>query len=433
MQLTPYLVTTLTPNDPNQILLLATKTGATVLLTTEIFNDLQQGMVTDEYVDPLVEMGFLVADEAEERKEVFGYLDEINRVNPNLTIALVLGLECNFRCRYCFEGEQKGRKSMDDSTADRLIEFIKEQFTPAKNRLRLEIYGGEPLLYKGRIIYLAQRLKPFVEESGGEFVIDLVSNGSLLTEQVVDELNLWGLDGVKVTLDGPPENHNHFRPFKSGAPSFDVIVANLAKVCTKTNIRLGGNYTMDNYQSFPPILDHLQAHGITPDNLELVNFNIVMQVRDQITSNEYMGGCCTINEPWLKEASLHVREEVYKRGYPIGEILPAPCAVEVDDAFTVNYDGSIYKCVTWIGHDQYKIGDIWQGIDENYKERHHAFHWQREARCKKCEYLPLCFGGCRYMAYQRDGHMATVDCKKPFFDATLKEMLLQDLQYRYQE
>ena len=35
------------------------------------------------------------------------------------------------------------------------------------------------------------------------------------------------------------------------------------------------------------------------------------------------------------------------------------------------------------------------------------------------------------MAYQRDGHMANVDCKKEFLDATLEKMLAQDLQYRY--
>ncbi|MCW5205078.1 SPASM domain-containing protein, partial [Desulfobulbus sp. N2] len=105
------------------------------------------------------------------------------------------------------------------------------------------------------------------------------------------------------------------------------------------------------------------------------------------------------------------------------------CAVEMDDAFTVHYDGSLYKCVCWVGHEQYKIGDIWQGVTEKFQESHHLFHWQREERCQKCKYLPLCFGGCRYMAYQRDGHMGQVDCREPFLDATLETMLLQDLQY----
>ena len=431
MQLTPYLISFPHPDDPGQVALFAAKTGALIVLPRENFANLQQGRVEEEHVETLREMGFLVESVAQERQAVCGYLDELNRLNPNLTVAVILGLECNFACRYCFQGEQKGKKNMTDATADQLVAYLKKRFTPGKKKLLLQLYGGEPLLYKQRIIALATRLKPFVESQGGELAIDLVSNGSLLTPRVVEELNHLGLDGVKVTLDGPPENHNHFRPFKNGSPSFDTIVNNLAKVCAKTKIRLGGNYTCDNYQSFPPILDALAAQGITPDRLELVNFNIVMRIKDTIANNAYHGGCCTINEPWLQEAALYVREEVFKRGFPIGELGPEPCAVEVDDAFSVNYDGSLYKCITWVGHEQFKIGDVWQGIDERYKETHHLGHWQREAKCRECEYLPLCFGGCRYMAYQREGSMAKVDCRKPFFDATLATMLAQDLKYRY--
>ncbi len=431
MYFTPYLTIHRHHTIAEQVLLFSTKTGALVLLPEEDFAALQNGVTENDYIAPLTDMGFLVADPEAERRQVAKYLEQINHHNPNLTLAIILGMECNFACRYCFEGEQKGKKAMDDQTADQLIAFIKKRFTSGKKKLVLQIYGGEPLLYKKRIIYLAQRLKPFVEEQGGKFSFDLISNGSLLTEKVVEELNPWGLDGVKVTIDGPPENHNHFRPFKSGTESFEVIVRNLKEVCSKTNIRLGGNFTNETYQDFATVLDLLNREGISPDKIERVNFNIVMQVNDTITSNKFMGGCATINEPWLREASLHVRKEVMKRGYPIGEIGPEPCAVEIDDAFTVHYDGSLYKCVTWVGHEQYKIGDIWQGVTENYQETHHLGHWQQEKKCQKCNYLPLCFGGCRYMAYQRDGHMADVDCKKPFLDATLESMLLQDLCYRY--
>ncbi len=431
MYFTPYLTIIRHQTIPDQVLLFSTKTGALVLLPEEDYVALQNGELENDYVSPLTEMGFLVADPEAERQQVAKYLDEINRYNPNLTLALILGMECNFACRYCFEGAQKGRKSMDDQTADQLIGFIKERFSPGKKKLILQLYGGEPLLYKNRIIYLARRLKPFVEERGGEFSFDLVSNGSLLTAKVVDELNSWGLDGVKVTVDGPPGNHNHFRPFKSGVPSFDVIVGNLKEVCHKTKIRLGGNFTNETYHDFATVLDRMAEEGITPESFDVVSFNIVMKVNDQITNNEFIGGCATINEPWLRDASLHVRKEVMQRGYPIGTIGPEPCAVEIDDAFTVHYDGSLYKCVTWVGHEDYKIGDVWQGVTENGLINHYPGHWLKEEKCQQCNYLPLCFGGCRYMAYQRDGHMAHVDCRKPFYDATLEAMLLQDLRYKY--
>lgn len=431
MQLSPYTLSFPHPDEPDSTVLFACKTGALVVLDHDDFEGIRQGRIPAESLADLIEMGLTVEDPEADRAAVQGYLTELNRLNPNLTVAVVLGLDCNFACRYCFEGKQKGGGAMSDETADRLVAYLKQRFTEGKTRLQLEVYGGEPLLYVKRLVSLASQLKPFVEERGGELLIPLVSNGSLLTPQLVDELNRWGLEGVKVTIDGPPENHNRFRPLKNGGPSFERIVANLAQVCDKTRIRLGGNYTADNYHDFATVLDLLAEAGIGPDQLEHVNFNIVMRIQDKIANNEYLGGCASINEPWLVAASLKVREEVYKRGYRIPEIGPTPCAVEMDDAFTVNWDGGLYKCVTWAGHEAYRIGDLRQGISKGSLENHYLWHWQQERECRECRYLPLCFGGCRYMAYQREGSMAKVDCRKPYYDAALIPMLLQDLKYRY--
>lgn len=431
MYFSKYLISFRHSSIHDHTVLFSTKTGALILLPDDDFGALQNGAFNNEYTEELTELGFLVKSQAREKEEVQNYMEDINHHNPNLTVALVLGMECNFRCSYCFEGQQKGKRVMTDETANQVIDFIKNTFNEHKKKLVLQIYGGEPLLYTNRIIYLAKQLKPYVEQRGAELVIDLITNGSLLTPQVVDELNKWGLDGAKITIDGPPDNHNTFRPFKSGAPTFDVIVNNIKNICTKTKIRLGGNYTNETYQDFVTVLDHLNEKGITADRIEQVHFNIVMQVNDAITRNEYAGGCATINEPWLKEASLHIRKEVLKRGYPIADITPEPCAVEINDAYTVHYDGSLYKCVTWIGHEQYKIGDVWSGVTTAFEKSHHIYHWQHTEKCKECIYLPLCFGGCRYMAYQRDEHMGNVDCRKPYFNATLKSLLRQDLCYKY--
>jgi len=425
MQLSRYLITCRHRSIPGQVLLFSTRTGALAQLTEEEFNGLQQGSSAPNDIEQLTEMGFLVADRDEEQRHVLDYMEEINRLNPNLTVAVVLGMECNFSCRYCFEGKQKGRKSMSEATADQLINFIKERFRPGKKKLLLQFYGGETLLYTKKILYLAKRLKPFVESRDAVFAMDIVSNGSLLSEKMVDALTLWGLDGVKVTLDGPPEIHNLNRPFKSGEKSFDVIVENLKKVCTKTKIRLGGNYTSDNYRQFATVLDLLAAEGIGSARVEQVNFNIVMQTRDSIIGNGYRGGCTTVNEPWLRDAVLYIHQEVSRRGYTVPEIFPQPCAVEIDDAYTVHYDGSLYKCVTWVGSEQYKIGDIWQGVDDTYRLTHHVGHWQKEEACRACVYLPICFGGCRFMAFQRDGDMKKVDCMKDFYDGSLESLVRQ--------
>jgi uncharacterized protein len=152
MPLTPYLITCRHPAIPGQVLLFAARTGAIILLAEKVFAALQRGQAAEADIALLTGMGFLVADADTERRQVLHYMDDINRLNPNLTLAVVLGMECNFACRYCFEGGQKGGKAMDDATADQLVTFIQTAVRAEQKKLLLQICGGEPLLYRKRLL-----------------------------------------------------------------------------------------------------------------------------------------------------------------------------------------------------------------------------------------------------------------------------------------
>lgn len=77
--------------------------------------------------------------------------------------------------------------------------------------------------------------------------------------------------------------------------------------------------------------------------------------------------------------------------------------------------------------DGLDAGNVKTGI-KDYHESHKLDIWKRE-ECLDCEYLPMCYGGCRYLKLLRDGHIDGVDCKKPQFDATLETLVKQDLKY----
>ncbi|HIJ91403.1 MAG: geopeptide radical SAM maturase [Desulfobulbaceae bacterium] len=431
MHLSPFLKIFSLPGKKEARLLFSTKSCSLTLLNAETLAAVQAGKVAPETMDTLVRLGMAVADPAREQREMRDYLPLVNRLNPNLRVSVILGMGCNFACVYCYEGSMKGAAAMDDAVAEQLVSYLLTRFTPEKKRLLLDFYGGEPLLYVSRIKSLAARLKPLIEARGGTFEFTLVTNGSLLTADLAKELVALGLVSAKITVDGPEENHDRFRPTKNGQGSWAAILANLKACCNLFPIFLSGNYTQDNFRRFPELLDSLRAMGLGPEAFAGVQFYPVMQVNDQFANPEFSGGCCSMNEPWLVDASLFVREEILQRGYPFPKLQPAPCMVDLDDAFVVNHDGVLYKCVTLIGHQGYEVGDIWHGMTNGWEEKHCLNHWQGEEQCRECEYLPLCFGGCRYMAYQREGSMAGVDCQKDFLDATLERMLLQDLKYRY--
>ena len=103
------------------------------------------------------------------------------------------------------------------------------------------------------------------------------------------------------------------------------------------------------------------------------------------------------------------------------------CLVENRNAFVVNWDGLLYKCPAFIGQTGYAAVDLAAGpIDCN--DAYRLDIWQNQ-ECADCEYLPLCFGGCRYMTFIRNGRIDGVDCKRAFLDATLETFIKQDIQY----
>src|ERR1039458_3157573 len=110
---------------------------------------------------------------------------------------------------------------------------------------------------------IAGELSRAAKERKTTFEFSLVTNGTLLTRSVVEELLPLGLKGAKLTLDGPPEIHDQQRPFVSGCGSFVTILANIKANWDLLALQLGGNYTRHNYRQFPELLDMLLDEAIT--------------------------------------------------------------------------------------------------------------------------------------------------------------------------
>jgi uncharacterized protein len=233
---------------------------------------------------------------------------------------------------------------------------------------------------------------------------------------------------VKITLDGPKENHDRYRPYKLGVGSFDRIIQNIKETSEIIKIGIGGNFNRENYKSFPILLDYLITEKLTPDKISNVKFDPIMKTGSEFALPDFREGCESINEPWLFEASLFLREEILKRGFNTPKTRPSPCMIEIQDDIVVNFDGTIYKCPGLIGWKDFEVGDLKTGIKE-YKKSYNLDVWKKE-ECLDCEYLPLCFGGCRYMKLLRDGKIDDVDCRKPYLDATLEAFIKQDIKYR---
>jgi len=429
MQLSQYLKIYPSQERPGHLLFFSTKKASKILLEKETYQAIEKGTLSTSDEALLSKLGMIVHDREEEKRAILGLFDDINTKNPGLSVMVVLNLDCNFSCIYCYEGGMKGNLYMSDETAGHLVDFIKEKFTGHKKSLLIDFYGGEPLLSTGLIKSISRALRSFTESRGASYSFTLVTNGSLFTRHVAKELVPLGLKSVKITLDGPAEVHNRNRPFKSGAGSFDTIIRNIKETCDLVKIGIGGNFERTNYEKFPLLLGHLVREGLTRDKIAMVKFDpVAKRPEGDLSPPDYSGGCMSINEPWLTGATALLREEILKKGYDTLKLMPITCMVEIADSYVVNFDGVIYKCPGFIGKKGFEVGDLQTGV-RDYASTYNLGIWKND-KCAECEYLPLCFGGCRYMTFVRNGDIDRVDCQKPYLDAPLETLVKQDVRYR---
>ena len=217
------------------------------------------------------------------------------------------------------------------------------------------------------------------------------------------------------------------RPFASGSGSFEVILDNIKETHHLLALKLGGNFTRENYREFPGMLDALLARGVDPALLDPIMFApVVPKSGEQLPKD--LGACClSTDEPWLAEAISYLREETLKRGFATIKPQMGICMVELVNELVVNWDGSLYKCPSFMGWPELSVGTLATGIAD-YSASHNLTLWQNDT-CLDCEYLPLCFGGCRLFPLLRNGVIDEVDCRRAFFDAALEGMVLQERRY----
>ncbi len=428
MQLSRYLKIFHCTDQPDNHLLYSTRTSASVLVDDVTLLDTRKGTLPQEEETTLARLGILVNNRDEERAMMHNILEKVNAQRTAFNGIVVLNLDCNLACPYCYEDNFRGRHYMSTATADLLVETIQCNQIEQGRDVTLSFYGGEPLLSIPLIKAISGKLKHAAEKQGTSFHFSLVTNGTLLSRHVAKDLLPLGFAGAKFTLDGPRRIHDQNRPFVSGKGSFDIIVNNIKEVCDLVSLQLGGNFTRHNYRDFPLLLDHLLNTGITPDKLDSVFFTPVIPKAGTMRPLSFDSSCGCNYEPWLAEAALFLREETLRRGFKAPKPRLTACIVEFDNDLVINYNGSLYKCPTFIAYDTLRIGTLTDGVND-YRDSHNMDVWKK-GECLDCAYLPLCFGGCRQLTLLRNGRIDKVDCRRELYNATLEQIIKQDLEYQ---
>jgi uncharacterized protein len=423
MPLSHYLKIYPCLDRPGYSLLYSTRKGSIARISEATLAAAIDGTLQGNDLATLQHLQMLVDDAEAERAAMASMMARTNARSRRFEATVVLTLDCNLACQYCFEDRFRGRYAMTRETVMLLVEHIRTKHIEMGRDVAIRFYGGEPLMAVEMLKEIARPLQEAASALGTKFSFSIVTNGTLLTRQIATDLLPLGLKTVQFTLDGPREIHDGLRPFVSGKGSYDLILANLKSVCDLINIDLGGNFSRDNYREFPKMLDAIVADGINPEQIGPVLFAPVFPKSGEKVTPELAASCPSSHEQWVVAAILYLREETGRRGFKVLKPTMGACMVEFDNDLVVNWDGSFYKCPAFMGWPELAVGTLATGSTD-YRISHGLDIWQND-ECLDCAYLPLCFGGCRLLTMLKNGVINEVDCRKAFYDAALETMILQ--------
>ena len=411
-----------------------------------------------EAIDLLAENGFLVEDRDADQQSLDQYLADVKSDATELNVTILTTLQCNFACDYCFQGDHgdynKFAEKMSPATAERTIAWMERELDRVSpERLTLTFFGGEPLLNLPVMYQVTERMWAATQARRLEMRVNIITNGLLLTPDVVDRMLPFGLNGVKITLDGDKDAHNRQRPLRGGQGTFDRIIQNIRRVADRCPIAIGGNFDESSVDSYPALLDFLKAEAFA-DKLVKVNFKPIFRA-DPVaaaaaasapspqglrlipltpvgsSAKSLNGSCFTAAGAgggiacdscgFLDDKMTFLRQETKRYGFPTHDgVHNGPCHVHKQHAHTIGPDGSLYPCPGFTGQLALSTGHIDDRHDswrESARERFLRLSPWKE--CGDCAFIPVCAGGCVAASYSQLGDMNRPTCHKRSFESAV--------------
>lgn len=339
-------------------------------------------------------------------------IDFKNRNTVIKALCLHIAHSCNLNCSYCFaaQGKYHGEDAlMSFETGKRALDFLVENSGTRKN-LEVDFFGGEPLLNFNVVKQLVKYARSIEKEKNKNFRFTLTTNGMLIDDDVIDFCNAE-MDNVVLSLDGRREIHDHFRKDLGGNGSYDKILPKFKKFVEKRGDKsyyMRGTFTHNNVD-FTNDIFHMADLGFKELSMEPV--------------------VCPPNEPYaLTEEDLPIllrqyeilSKEMIKRkkagnGFTFYhymlDLTNGPCIYKRitgcgsgTEYMAVTPQGELYPCHQFVGDENYKLGDIWNGVSNHKKVNEFKLcNAYAKEECKDCFAKLYCSGGCAANSYHATG------------------------------
>lgn len=316
--------------------------------------------------------------------------------------------KCNMNCEICLCGGFRDERNRELTTQEALE--LCEQIAEMEVE-RVVLTGGEPLLREDWDL-IASRLS----EHGVE--VQIITNGSLVTPEVIARMKRAGIKKVSVSIDGTQELHDAGRMEGSFAKcehalallkeaSIPVFVATTVTAKNLDNLsalkcelaRMGvEHWGLQMGMPYGNFATHAQDVLPPEKIMELIDF--CYEASQEGDMYIYPGeniGYYTCKEAIVRSRTLHTEKIPVFSGCPAGI-----------STLSIAYEGTILgisMCVSGFQEGNIRkrsLREIWE--DDN------SFVWRRKLHkedlkgaCRDCDYAEVCLGGCPAVRYATTG------------------------------
>ena len=361
-------------------------------------------------LDDLIQAGTLFSD-----VDFSQYDSQGERVVKAL--CLHMAHDCNLRCRYCFAdtGAYGGpRGLMSKEVGEAAIDFLIDG-SGNKQHIEVDFFGGEPLLNKDLCIHLADYGTAKAAEKGKTLKCTLTTNGVLLDDDTIAWLNEHNIDAV-LSMDGRKEIHDAIRPTIGGGASYDHVVPAFQKLAQSRDHQgyyLRGTYTHANTDFAEDVIHMVDDLGFKEISMEPV---VAPQDKPYALKEEDKPDLLASYDKLTKHVITRAQEG---KGYHFfhfninldgGPCLPkrlSGCGAG-HDYLAVSPEGDLYPCHQFVGDPDYKIGDVFKGVEKpEMGKAFQAADVRSKDVCMACWARFFCSGGCHANNIRYGGDLNT--------------------------
>ena len=302
--------------------------------------------------------------------------------SPVKSMCLNVSHDCNLRCEYCFA--QQG------------------------------VFGGEPLMAWDTVVQTVEYARSIEKKYGKHFRFTITTNGILLDDEKIAYINKE-MSNCVLSLDGRREVTDRIRKTVNGKSCFDIIVPKFQKLVQSRG-------TKDYYVRATFTKYNLD---FTDDILAMRDLGFVQLSAEPVVTDPTMP--YALNEEDLPrvfseydklcDIMAERTKDKFNFFHFMVDLNAGPCAIKRlrgcgcgNDYVAVEPHGDIYPCHQFVGIEQWKMGNLYDGtFNDDIKTYFSKVHVYSKEGCRNCWAKFFCSGGCNANSFIYEG-----DVKKPY-------------------